>query len=167
MLLLLVRHAQAGERDPSRWPDDRERPITDEGREVQRAMSKLLRRAGLRPDAVLTSPWTRARQTAEVLVEAMKLDLAPVSCDALAAAPDLTAIARCVGERRDGETVALVGHEPWIGELASSLLGGTTTRVHVDVPKSGVMGLEADAVSPGAATLRWFWRPKQMGKLLA
>ncbi|HEU4699594.1 MAG TPA: histidine phosphatase family protein [Gemmatimonadales bacterium] len=165
MLLLLVRHAQAGERDPSRWPDDRERPITDEGREIQAEVSKALRRARLRPDAVLTSPWTRARQTADVLVAAMKLDGEPVPCAALAADPDLAALATCVGERDADATVALVGHEPWIGELAALLLGGTTDAVTVDFPKSGVLGLDVDTIAPGGAALRFFWRPKQIERL--
>jgi len=56
--------------------------------------------------------------------------------------------------------VALVGHEPWLGELASILLAGEPHLVAVDFPKSGVLGLECRTVSPGTAQLAFFWRPK-------
>ena len=60
MLLLLVRHAQAGERDAERWPDDRQRPLTNPGRAAHAKVSRALRRLDLSPTLVLTSPWTRA-----------------------------------------------------------------------------------------------------------
>ena len=47
MLLLLNRHAHAGVRDPAQWPDDRERPLSDKGRKVQRDVSRALRRLDL------------------------------------------------------------------------------------------------------------------------
>ena len=67
MLLLLNRHANAGERDPAQWPDDSDRPLTDKGRKVQGEVSRWLRKRDLAPTLVLTSPWTRAAQTAGIL----------------------------------------------------------------------------------------------------
>ena len=64
MLLLLIRHAHAGERDPDRWPDDRDRPLTDKGRKIQRKMSRALGKLDLVPTMVLASPWARAAETA-------------------------------------------------------------------------------------------------------
>ena len=66
MLLLLVRHADAGDRDPSKWLDDTLRPITDKGRKAQAKVVKVLGDLGLVPELVLTSPWLRAAQTAEI-----------------------------------------------------------------------------------------------------
>ena len=56
--------------------------------------------------------------------------------------------------------MALVGHEPWLSGLASLLLTGEPHRVSIDFPKSGVIGIEADAIDAGAGMLRFFLRPK-------
>src|SRR5690606_40778352 len=67
MLLLLTRHARAPERDTARWPDDSLRPLTNLGREFHAEMSRALARIDGTPGAVLTSPWVRARQTADLM----------------------------------------------------------------------------------------------------
>jgi phosphohistidine phosphatase SixA len=56
--------------------------------------------------------------------------------------------------------IALVGHEPWLGELASRLLTSSTSRLQTDFPKSGVIGIELETVESGAGRLMLFWRPK-------
>jgi phosphohistidine phosphatase SixA len=56
----------------------------------------------------------------------------------------------------------MVGHSPWIEELASILLGGSSTGIRIDFPKSGVMGIQLDRLEPGAGELRWFVRPKMV-----
>ena len=161
MLLLLVRHADAGERDPAQWPDDALRPLTEKGRKVHAKVARALRDAGVVPEAVLTSPWLRAAQTAEILVEG--LGLAPAApCPALAAAPDLTALDAAVGPRKGRAVVALVGHSPWIEELGALLLAGGAKGIAVDFPKSGVLGVEADRVEAKGGALRFFLRPKML-----
>ncbi len=162
MLLLLVRHANAGARDPAQWPDDRDRPLTDKGRKVQRDVSRALRRMDLVPQLVLTSPWTRAAQTAEILVEAARVEKPPVPCEPLAEDPDLIRLADYVGEPGQAEIVALVGHSPWMEELAAILLGGSTSGLRIDFPKSGVMGVDLPELAPGAGSLRFFLRPKMV-----
>jgi phosphohistidine phosphatase len=159
MLLLLVRHADAGDRDPAQWPDDRDRPLTEKGRKVQRRVSKALLRFDLVPTLVLSSPWTRAAQTAQVMVETLGLGPA-VPCEPLAAEPDLIRLTDYVGEQGADARVALVGHSPWIEELAAILLGGTSVGVRIDFPKSGVMGVDAAELAPGAGELQFFLRPK-------
>src|SRR6476660_6012635 len=160
MLLLLVRHAHAGDRDPDRWPDDRDRPLTDKGRKVQRRVSRALGEQQLVPTLVLTSPWTRAAQTAEILVSELGVSHAPIPSAALAAPPDLSRLADDIGEPGSDAIVALVGHSPWIEELAALLLTGQPTGLRVDYPKSGVMGIDLEKPAPGAGELRFFLRPK-------
>ena len=162
MLLLLVRHADAGDRDPAQWPDDRDRPLTDKGRKVQRRVSRALGERKLVPTLVLTSPWARAAQTAEVLVTELGLDRAPVPTGNLAASPDLIRLADDIGEPGADAMVALVGHSPWMEELAALLLAGSTTGLRVDYPKSGVMGIELERPAVGAGALRFFLRPKML-----
>jgi phosphohistidine phosphatase len=162
MLLLLNRHADAGARDPAQWPDDRDRPLTDKGRKVQAEVSRWLRKRDRTPALVLTSPWIRAAQTAQILVEIARVAQPPVPCEPLAEDPDLIRLQDNVGEQPGNAIVAMVGHSPWIEELAALLLGGSTTSVHLDFPKSGVMGMELARLEPGAGELKFFVRPKML-----
>jgi phosphohistidine phosphatase len=162
MLLLLIRHAAAAERDSALWPDDSQRPLTDKGRKVQSKVARFLRKNDLTPTLLLTSPWVRAMQTAEVTVAGAQLAGPPVPCDALADEPDLARLGECVGHQPPEAIVAMVGHSPWIEELAAILLGGSARSTRIDYPKSGVMGLDVgDELRPGGAELRFFIRPKQ------
>jgi phosphohistidine phosphatase len=159
MLLMLVRHADAGERDPAQWPDDTLRPLTDKGRRVHARVAKALRESGLIPELVLTSPWLRAAQTAEILAQGLGL-AKPVPCPPLAGDPDLAALDAMIGPRKGKATVALVGHSPWLEELAALLLTDTTNGMRVDFPKSGVLGIETERVAERQGALRFFLRPK-------
>ncbi len=159
MRLLLIRHADAGDQDPTRWPDDSQRPISPRGERRHRKVAKRLRKMDLVPTLLLTSPWRRAWQTAELM--ARELDCpAPVATDALAAPPTLARISGAIGQRADDAIVALVGHEPWLGELAARLLAGRADALAIDFPKSGVLGLEVDTLAAGTAVLDFFLRPK-------
>ncbi len=162
MLLLIVRHAHAGDRDPSQWPDDSKRPVTDKGRKTHAKMSRALRNLELAPELMLTSPWLRAAQTAEIMREVMLLPQPAVPCPALADDPDLAGIAAEVGPRGERSVVALVGHSPWLEELAALLLTGSDRGMKVDLPKSGVLALDADRLAPASATLRFALRPKML-----
>lgn len=162
MLLLLNRHANAGTRDPAQWPDDRDRPLTEKGRKVQGDVSRFLRKRELVPTLVLTSPWTRAVQTAEILVEVARVGRPPVPCEPLADEPDLVRLQDFAGNQPPGAIVAMVGHSPWMEDLASLLLGGSDRSVRIDFPKSGAMGIEVERLEPGAGELRFFLRPKMV-----
>ncbi len=160
MLLLLNRHANAGTRDPAQWPDDRDRPLTEKGRTVQADVSRFLRKRDLTPSLVLTSPWLRAMQTAQVLVEVARVGQAPVPCEPLAEDPDLIRLQDFVGDQPAGAIVAMVGHSPWMEELGSILLAQSSSGIRIDFPKSGVLGIEVERLEPGAGELRLFVRPK-------
>src|SRR5947207_3261160 len=82
MDLYLVRHAIAGVRDPNIWPDDSLRPLTKKGARRFRKAACGLGRFVRAPEVVLSSPFARASQTAEILAaEADWPD--PLPCDAL------------------------------------------------------------------------------------
>ena len=112
MRLILVRHAHAKSGEP-----DELRPLSDRGREEARALGERL--AGQRPDAVVSSPLLRARETAAAIAKAagveLRIDerLAPGAGadDVLAAVEDA------------GETVVTVGHQPDCSEIALALSG--------------------------------------------
>ena len=162
MLLLLIRHADAGDRDSNMWPNDAERPITKRGRRQTARMAKRLRRRGYVPTHLLTSPWTRAWQTAELIAQEFEDEtLNPIRSDALATMPRVEPIAEAIGVPGDEAIVALVGHEPWIGELASRLLTSGPSRLQIDFPKAGVLAVDLERVESGTGSLVFFWRPRK------
>jgi phosphohistidine phosphatase len=163
MHLLLIRHAQAGEHDPAVWPDDTLRPLTDRGRKIHRAVSRRMRRRGLVPERILSSPWARAWETAEITAEvSCRGRVVPEECPALAAPPDdLMPLADAIGPQGAASSIALVGHEPWLSQLAALLLTGETEKLTIDFPKSGVLGVELATLAPGQGALRFLLRPRQ------
>jgi phosphohistidine phosphatase len=162
MLLLLIRHAHAGDRDAEQWPDDRDRPLTDKGRKTQRDVSRFLRKRDLVPTLVLCSPWARAAETAEIVARELALPNPPVPSLALATAPDPARLAADIGEPGADDIVALVGHSPWMEELTALLLTGSGTGMRIDFPKSGLAGIEVETLAAGAGELRFFVRPKMV-----
>jgi len=160
MLAVLVRHALAAERDAVEYPDDSSRPLVPRGKKVARRMARQLAAGGVVPTVILSSPWKRAWQTAGILAEVTRDDKAARTlCEALAADPNLEALAGAIGQVGANDVVALVGHEPWLGELASLLLTGSATRLAIDFPKGGILGIELAAMAPAAGRLRFFLRP--------
>jgi len=161
MLLLLVRHALAAERDEIRFPLDRERPLLPKGKKIQTRVSRRLARRGCAPSVIFASPWKRAWQTAGILArETGAAKDRRLACPALAADPDLDTLAAAVGPRGLDEVVALVGHEPWISELASLLLTGSPNGLAIRFEKSAVMGIEAQAIAAAAGRLVFFAPPR-------
>ena len=160
MHVLLIRHADAGARDPARWPDDTLRPLSSKGRKRHQRVARRLRRRGLVPTLLLSSPWRRAWETAELTALTTR-GPAPTPCDELTRSPDLDVIQAAVGDAGDETVIALVGHEPWMSELAALLLTGSATGIAIDLPKSGVMGISTPAIAAGEGTLEFLWRPRQ------
>jgi phosphohistidine phosphatase len=113
--LLIVRHAEAASGEP-----DELRPLTADGREAARALGRQLERDGIRPDAVLTSPLLRARETAQELARPAGLEPEPDE----RLAPGATAEGvRAAAEER-GETIVVVAHQPDCSRIAAVLTGG-------------------------------------------
>jgi phosphohistidine phosphatase len=158
MELFLVRHAIAANRDPDRWPDDSQRPLTKEGEASFRKAARGLARVVPTVDAVLASPFPRAWRTAEILAEDGGWP-APEACEALEAGRPIGPVIEVIRERADVASVALVGHEPDLGELASRLLTGREDVVAIEMKKGGVACLGVDDLD-GAAVLRWLAPPR-------
>ncbi len=164
MLLILMRHAEAGKASPRCHPDDDLRPLSSSGKKTQRALAKALKRMKVKPDRILTSPRLRARQTAEITAKVMGLT-GRVSEDAalggrysLKAA--LTLLTRC----KPDEVIVCVGHEPDLNELARALLGADFP---MKFDKSAVMGIEFNRrAARGAGTLLYFYRPQDLLRLI-
>jgi phosphohistidine phosphatase SixA len=110
--VIVVRHAKAAPGEP-----DVARPLTGQGREAARVLGDLL--AEREPEAVVSSPFLRARETAEAIAAAAGL-VAAVD-EHLAPGADADDLRAAVAGR--GETVVTVGHEPDCSEIVLELTG--------------------------------------------
>ncbi|XGV94621.1 MAG: phosphohistidine phosphatase SixA [Leptolyngbya sp. BL-A-14] len=158
--LYLIRHGLAGEHGS--YANDDERPLTDEGKQKTRQVAKQLHALKLRFDLILTSPLVRARQTADLLLEAKLAHNLQESSD-LAPGGDLTTWLIWLQTWRSPQntTLALVGHEPALSTWAETLLWGEAKGVLV-LKKAGVVGLTLpDQQSPiGNSSLFWLTPPR-------
>ena len=157
----LVRHAFAGHADAARWPDDAKRPLTANG--IRRFRAAALGLHVLVPNVarVLSSGYARAWQTAELLHEVARWP-EPEECSALEAGRPVDRALDVLGEIAD-ESVALVGHDPFLSQLASLLCAGREDTLRLKLKKGGVVlvQMERDA-RPHAGCLIWSLTPKQL-----
>jgi len=154
--LYLVRHAVAYPHDADRWPDDTRRPLTPQGEEVFREAARGLRLLAPSVRSMLSSPYPRAWRTAEVLHEEAGWP-EPVAAPGLEKERTPAEMLEDVEGRLDHGSLAVVGHEPALTELASTLLAGDT-RLRIDLDKGGAMAMAlevASASKPRRAELRW------------
>jgi phosphohistidine phosphatase len=161
--LYLVRHAIAAERGP-KYPDDRLRPLTPDGSKKFTESVPGLMELGVVIDFVLTSPLVRARDTAAFLAAGLKPKPGMAEIEALAPGGRHPAIVEAIKTHaKRHRRLALVGHEPDLGELAAKLLGARGT---IEFKKGGVALIEVDAATPGGpGTLRWMLTPKALRSL--
>ena len=159
MHLLVVRHAIAEERRPDL--DDADRELTREGVRKLKEVVQGLRALDWKLDRVLTSPWKRALHTAELLAPLAKGD--PVQTDLLCQSPRAELLAQI--SELAGDACAVVGHEPWLGELVAWLaFGETRFGDHIELKKAGVVWLDGSAV-PRGMKLRAILPPRVLREL--
>ena len=155
--LYLVRHAIAAERGED-WPDDDKRPLTARGVSRFKEAAAGLSRLDVAVDEIFTSPLVRAKQTAEILAEGLPGKPSVKVLDALSPGHPpgsvLAQLARTARRRR----IALVGHEPGLGELAAHLIGAGRA---LEFKKGGVCRIDVETLSSRrAGALNWFVTPK-------
>jgi phosphohistidine phosphatase len=161
--IYLVRHATAFGRDPDRWPDDSERPLTPEGEEEFRLAARGLARLTSRVDAILSSPYRRAWRTAEILSE---LNSWPAPKPVAVLEPTLPPERAVLALENYAGSVAVVGHRPGLHELAAYLLTGKDDGLEIGLEKGGVACIRfGGAVEPGAGELRLLLTPEVLRSL--
>jgi phosphohistidine phosphatase len=165
MDIILIRHAEAGDRDATKFPNDDRRPITPEGRKRQTTIARAMKRMGITFDYLVTSPLDRAVQTAEVLAEVFGLDEAPVQNEALGHTCTPRNVLKLLMKFPPREAVALVGHEPAFSQVAAALVS-RDGDLHIELKKSGVIGIGfPGAPELGKGTLLYVLKPGHLRKL--
>jgi len=160
--LYLIRHGIAAERGDA-YPDDSKRPLTAEGISRLRKQVKGLKALGVRLDVIVSSPLVRTRQTADIVSDGLEGKPDVVLSDALAPEGTSTAVYQELARHAKKRAVALVGHEPNLGQLAARLIG---TRHALTFKKGGVCRIDVEALPPrGAGSLYYFLPPRLLRQL--
>ena len=160
--LYLIRHGIAAERGDE-FPDDSKRPLTSEGIASLRKEVKALDELGIGFDHIITSPLVRAKQTAEVFAQHLQTKPSLSSSDALAPAGSPAAVVQEIVKHARKGRIALVGHEPNMGELAARLIGA---RTPLEFKKGGICRIDFEVLPPkGVGHLRWFVTPKMLRRI--
>lgn len=163
MELYIVRHAWAAERDELRWPNDDDRPLTDEGRERFAKFVARLAAVDFNPELIVTSPLVRCVQTAEIIRKRVPGKPQIVCRDELRPGGRWESLLKWAADQaqRHG-SMAWVGHAPDVGLLAAALIGSSDANVHF--AKGAVAAVRFDGpIEPGRAELRWLATAKLLG----
>ena len=155
--LYLVRHAIAAERGAD-WPDDDRRPLTTRGVARFEESVEGMRRLGVEVDEIFTSPLIRAKQTAELMASGLPGKPTVRTLDALAPGHTPVSVMAQLNRAAKRRRIALVGHEPDLGELAAHLIGAGRA---LPFKKGGACRIDLESLtSRRAGALSWFVQPK-------
>lgn len=154
LCLYLFRHGAAGL--PSAWNgDDATRPLTTKGRKQVRRVAKALARMDIDPDLVLTSPYTRARQTAAIARKVLGIETQPIAEAGLQPGATRETLTAILLAHVDARSVMVVGHEPDLSSWIAEYCGGG--RVQLD--KAGIAELHLDRSDMCTGVLVWLAQP--------
>ncbi len=165
MNLYLLRHGIATDPGTPGCENDSERPLIPKGERRLRAAAAAMEKMELSFDLILSSPFLRAKQTAEIVAGELKLKKRIEFSDNLILIPGGNAralIHELNGLRPAPENVLLVGHEPYLSRLISLLVSGGSDAV-IEIKKGGLCKLEvAQLLYSQCARLAWLLTPSQM-----
>ncbi len=157
MLLHLIRHGDAlsSEVDPAR-------PLSPRGRDDVAKVAARLRADGTAPAAIWHSPVRRARETAALLAQHLGRPVMLVGKSYLQSEDDPAKIARLLAEMPPPADLAIVGHEPHLGALATLLVTGAATPAVFALKTAGVLTLApAAGKHEGTGFARWAVREEK------
>jgi phosphohistidine phosphatase len=164
MKLILVRHGQAIEREDffHLKKDDALRPLVIKGKKRSIMMAKELKKWVGEVDMLVTSPYVRARQTAEIFRRVLCPKKAHQVTELIPSAPPMAFAQWLRGNAGLATSIVIVGHEPQLGLFATWALSGQMESF-VELKKSGIIGLDVESlqeIRPGHADLKFLITPK-------
>jgi phosphohistidine phosphatase len=166
MKIYLVRHGIAYEPGTPGYEDDTQRPLTEKGRDKMTRIARAVRELGAKPNYILSSPYIRARQTAEIFAKALKykkdkLVFSPLLAPMGPAGPIIAEIT----EKYETDELLIVGHEPCLSGFVSALAAGTPDLA-INIKNGGVCCMSADDLrTERKASIEWLLTPKISTKI--
>lgn len=159
MQLYIVRHGIAIDREDPKCPAEAERYLTEEGVEKTKQAAKGVAALGATGDLLITSPYVRAVQTAEIFADA--LDYAKQKIrrnEMLLPGSEPTLLFRELAREKQASSILVFGHAPQLDDVIATALG---SKKHLtSLKKAGVALIELKRISPPMGVLAWLATPK-------
>ena len=161
MQVYLLRHGIAEE--GSAGGNDADRELTTEGRRKLRQVLHAASESGVAPTLILTSPFKRALQTAEIAGHVLGYKHPLLHSKALTPSSTVEQVWDEIRVHRDETSILLVGHNPLFSDLAAYLIGAKTAHIHFK--KGALMRVDMESfLSQPKGTLRWYLTAKLASK---
>jgi phosphohistidine phosphatase len=163
MNVYLLRHGIAVDPSEPGIGGDAGRPLTPKGKRRLRQSARAMAALRISFDVILSSPYVRARQTAEIVAKTLKCRKQLKYSDELTPGGDPKALIQQVTEWRPRpKNILLVGHEPYLSKLIAVLTAGNTS-MEIDLKKGSLCKLEAEPLRYGkCATLICLLAPRHL-----
>jgi phosphohistidine phosphatase len=159
MQLYIVRHGIAIDRDAPKCPPDPERYLTEEGMEKTKQVANGIAALGATPDLMLSSPYVRAMQTAEIFAHVLDYPKAKIRrTDLLLPGGESLLLFKELAKDKQSSTVFCFGHAPHLDDFIATGLG--TKHQFTQLKKAGVALLELKRMSPPSGQLVWLAPPR-------
>jgi len=159
MKIYVVRHGIAIDREDPKCPPDPERYLTEEGIKKTKRVAAAVAALGAKPDLMLSSPYVRATQTAEIFATALDYPKQKIRhTDLLLPGAEPTLFFRDLAKDKQSSTLFVFGHAPQLDDLIAAALG---SKHHItSLKKAGVALIELKRVSPPSGQLIWLAPPR-------
>ncbi len=158
MVLYIVRHGAAVPHGTPGVAED-DRPLTEDGISKMKKIAAGLKELDILPEAILSSPLPRAKQTAEIVREICGKKIPLVLVQGLAPGGSRQEVYDEIRQRKDTGSLMLVGHQPSLGEMAGEIAWGSAEH-YVELKKGGVCALELEELRDvPKGTLLWLLTP--------
>jgi len=154
--LYLLRHGIAEDHSPTGHDSDRR--LTEEGRDKLKRVLKRAAQAGVEPSLILSSPYARALQTAELAASELNYKGQILGVDSLTPDSSPPAVWSTIREHRDEAAILMAGHEPLFSSTVAWLLG--STRQMVEFRKGALVRIDVRAGASPVGVLQWMLTPR-------
>jgi len=163
MQIYIVRHGIAIDREDPKCPPDPDRYLTEEGVEKTKQVAKGLAVLGATADLLLSSPYVRAMQTAEIFAAALEYSKQKIRrTDLLLPGSETSMLFRELAKDKQSSSILLFGHAPQLDDVIATALG---SKHHLtSLKKAGVALIELKRVSPPSGEILWLAPPKLLRK---
>jgi phosphohistidine phosphatase len=165
MKVYIFRHGEALSKGDRAVSSDADRPLVEEGIRRSRQAVEGFSKLGITIEAIFTSPWLRAKQTAAIAADVLGLTDHLFEMEELAGDHSIEDVMNALTKHSSSKDIMLVGHNPQLSDLAAYLLS-LSTGMQIDLKKSGMCAVEVERIPPKKpGTLLWMMSPKQLRSL--
>jgi len=164
MKLYIVRHGIAIERGTPKCPAEAERFLTEEGLQKTKQVAEGVAAIGVQADLLLSSPYVRAVQTAEIFAGVLDYPIEKIRrTEQLLPGAEPLLLIRELARERANSTIFLFGHAPQLDDVVAAALN--CKKAVTSLKKAGVALVELERVSPPIGELVWLASPKLLRRL--